>query len=89
MAVVNHYQMVSVMPSVGASCTPSRQIVVRTQHASRRSSTNLAIGLDLLHIMSFDQWKSLAAVERYLSFLILPDRAAYIFHGWLRPPPAP
>jgi len=38
--------------------------------------------------MNLGQWKSLAAVQRYLSFLILPDRAAYIFCGWLRPPPA-
>jgi hypothetical protein len=53
------------------------------------ASASLAIGVDLFHIMSFGQWKSLAAVQRYLSVLILPDRAAYIFYGWLRPPPAP
>jgi len=53
------------------------------------ASAILAIGVDLFHIMSFDQWKSLAAVQRYLSFLILPDHAASNFYGWLRPPPAP
>jgi len=62
-----------------------------TGHSLRAggASASLAIGVDLFHIMSFGQWKSLAAVQRYLSFLILPDRAAYIFYGWLRPPPAP
>jgi len=49
---------------------------------------SLAIGVYLFHIMSFGQWKSLSAVQRYLSFLILPNRATYILYGWLRPPPA-
>ena len=56
---------------------------------ARGASASLAIGVDLFHIMIFGQWKSLASVQRYLSFLILPDRAAHIFYGWLRPPPAP
>ena len=45
------------------------------------SSASLAIGVHLFHIMRFGQWKSLAAVQRYLSFLILPDRAASNFYG--------
>ena len=50
------------------------------------ANASLAFGVDLFHIMSFGQWKSLAAVQRYFSFLILPDHAAYIFCGWLHPP---
>jgi hypothetical protein len=35
--------------------------------------------------MSFGVWRSMEAVQRYLSALILPSDAAWLFFGWLRP----
>ena len=41
--------------------------------------------MPLFYIMSFGVWRSMEAVQRYLSALILPSDAAWLFFGWLRP----
>ena len=50
------------------------------------ASACIAIGVDIFHIMKHDVWKSLAAVQQYLSIMDLPTTAAYIFFGLLLPP---
>ena len=35
--------------------------------------------------MIFGVWETMDAVQRYLSSLILPSYAAWLFFGWLRP----
>ena len=55
------------------------------------ASASLAIGCEMFHVMHHGVWKSLAAVQQYLSMMILPSTAAYIFFGWMLPqePPRP
>ena len=44
-----------------------------------------AIAVPLFYIMSFGVWKTMEAVQRYLSAMILPSDAAWLFFGWMRP----
>ena len=44
-----------------------------------------AIAVPLFYIMSFGVWKTMEAVQRYLSSMILPSDAAWLFFGCLRP----
>ena len=64
-----------------------------TGHSLRSggASACIAIGVDIFHIMKHGVWKSLAAVQQYLSMMDLPTTANYIFFGWLLPrsPPLP
>jgi len=39
--------------------------------------------------MKYGIWRSLAAVQRYLSHLVVACPAAYVFFGWMLPPPPP
>jgi hypothetical protein len=41
----------------------------------------LAATLEMFHVMYHGVWKSLGAVQQYLSMVILPSTAAYIFFG--------
>ena len=50
------------------------------------ASASLAIGVDMFRIMKHGVWKTLAAIERYLSLHVLPSAAAYLFFGWMLPP---
>jgi len=43
----------------------------------------------MFFIMKHGHWKTHAAVQRYLQFLVLPSDAAYLFFGWLLPPVRP
>ena len=58
-------------------------------------SASLAIGCEMFHIIHHVVWKLLAAVQQYLSMIILPSTTAYIFFGWMQllpqgqPPPPP
>lgn len=64
-----------------------------TGHSLRSGGASAcqAIEVPLFYIMSFGVWKTMEAVQRYLSALILPSDAAWLFFGWLRPrfQPAP
>jgi len=53
------------------------------------ASASLAIGVALFFIMKYGVWRSLAAVQRYLSHLVVASPAAYVFFGWMLPPPPP
>lgn len=53
------------------------------------ASASLSIGVDMFFIMKHGHWKTHAAVQRYLQFLVLPSDAAYLFFGWLLPPVRP
>ena len=58
-------------------------------HSLRKggASASHAIGVPLFTIMVFGIWRSLAAVQLYLSYLTVADRAAFLFFGWLLPRP--
>ena len=58
-----------------------------TAHSLRSGGASAcqAIDVPLFYIMAFGVWKTMAAIERYLSALILPSDAAWLFFGWLRP----
>lgn len=58
-----------------------------TGHSLRSGGASAcqAIDVPLFYIMSFGVWKTMEAVQRYLSALILPSDAAWLFFGWLRP----
>ena len=58
-----------------------------TGHSLRSGGASAcqAIDVPLFYIMSFGVWRSTEAVQRYLSALILPSDAAWLFFGWLQP----
>ena len=58
-----------------------------TGHSLRSGGASAcqAIDVPLFYIMSFGVWKSMEAVQRYLSAFILPSDTAWLFFGWLRP----
>ena len=58
-----------------------------TGHSLRSGGASAcqAIDVPLFYIMSFGVWRSMEAVQRYLSALILPSDDAWLFFGWLRP----
>jgi hypothetical protein len=47
------------------------------------ASASLAIGVNMFYIMHHGVWKSMTAVQRYLSLHVLPSPAAFIFFGWM------
>ena len=47
------------------------------------ASASLAIGVNMFYIMHHGVWKSMAAVQRYLSLHVLPSPAAFLFFGWM------
>lgn len=53
------------------------------------ASASLSIGVDMFFIMKHGHWKTHAAVQRYLKFLVQPTDAAYLFFGWMLPPLRP
>ena len=53
------------------------------------ASASLAIGVTLFFIMKYGVWRSLAAVQQYLSHLVVACPAAYVFFGWMLPPTPP
>ena len=58
-----------------------------TGHSLRSGGASAcqAIDVPLFYIMSFGVWKTMEAVQRYLSAMILPSDAAWLFFGWMRP----
>ena len=58
-----------------------------TGHSLRSGGASAcqAIEVPLFYIMSFGVWQTMEAVQRYLSALVLPSDAAWLFFGWLRP----
>jgi hypothetical protein len=53
------------------------------------ASASLAICVNMFYIMHHRVWKSMAAVQRYLSLHVLPSPSAFLFFSWmlLRAPP--
>ena len=60
-----------------------------TGHSLRSGGASAcqAIDIPLFYIMHFGIWRSMEAVQRYLSALVTASDAAYLFFGWLRPKP--
>ena len=58
-----------------------------TGHSLRKGGASAAnaIGVPLHAIMAFGMWKSLAAVQLYISHLVTADLPAYRFFGWMLP----
>ena len=74
-----------ILSSVGHTA-PAGEIWSGHSLRSGGASASLAIGVDMFRIMKHGVWKTLAAIERYLSLHVLPSAAAYIFFGWMLPP---
>jgi hypothetical protein len=53
------------------------------------ASASLAIGVNMFYIMHHSVWKSMAAVQQYLSLHVLPSAPAYLFFGWMLPRDCP
>ena len=53
------------------------------------ASASLSICVDMFFIMKHGHWKTHAAVQRYLKFLVLTSDVTYLFFGWLLPPIRP
>ena len=53
------------------------------------ASASLAIGVNMFYIMHHGVWKSMAAVQQYLSLHVLPSAPAYLFFGWMFPRDCP
>ena len=70
------------------NCSPPKG-QVWTGHSLRSGGASAcqAIDVPLFYIMHFGIWKSMEAVQRYLSALVTASDAAYLFFGWLRPKP--
>ena len=70
------------------NCSPPKG-QVWTGHSLRSGGASAcqAIDVPLFYIMHFGLWKSMEAVQRYLSALVTASDAAYLFFGWLRPKP--